>query len=81
MVHVARTTHHNAAVTRQNHALSWIGIYPLVYIFAALLGLILPPDFPIFLRLALVTGLVVPAMSYVVGPALTRLFHKWLHAT
>ena len=61
--------------------MTWIGIFPLVYIFATLLGLILPPDFPIFLRLALVTGLVVPAMSYVVGPALTRLFHKWLHAT
>jgi hypothetical protein len=47
--------------------MTWIGIFPLVYIFATLLGLILPPDFPIFLRLALVTGLVVPAMSYVVG--------------
>ena len=58
--------------------MTWIGIFPLVYIFGTLFSFILPQDFPIILRAALVTGLVVPAMSYVVGPALTRLFHKWL---
>ena len=43
-------------------------------------GVILPPDAPRILRIAIVTILVVATMSYVVGPLLTRLFRKWLQA-
>jgi antibiotic biosynthesis monooxygenase (ABM) superfamily enzyme len=58
--------------------MTWVGIFPLVYVFGTIVGMILPPDAPSILRVAIVTILVVPAMSYVVGPLLTRLFHKWL---
>ena len=57
---------------------TWLGIFPLVYIFGTIGSMLLPPDTPPILRLAIVTILVVSAMSYVVGPLLTRLFHKWL---
>jgi len=59
---------------------TWLGIFPLVYAFGNLVGVILPPDVPPILRIAIVTILVVAAMSYVVGPLLTRLFRKWLQA-
>jgi uncharacterized protein len=58
--------------------MTWVGIFPLVYVFGTIVGTILPPDVPSILRVAIVTILVVPAMSYVVGPLLTRLFYKWL---
>lgn len=57
---------------------TWVGIFPLVYVFGTIVGMILPPQVPSILRVAIVTILVVSAMSYVVGPLLTRLFHKWL---
>ena len=60
--------------------MTWLGIFPLVYAFGNLVGAILPPDAPRILRVAIVTILVVAAMSYVVGPLLTRLFRKWLQA-
>jgi uncharacterized protein len=59
--------------------MTWIGIFPLVYVLATILGIVLPPNVPSVLRLALVTGLVVPIMSYVVGPLLSRIFHRWLY--
>jgi antibiotic biosynthesis monooxygenase (ABM) superfamily enzyme len=59
--------------------MTWFGIFPLVYLFATLAAIILPPSVPVVVRLAIVTGLVVPAMSYLVGPLLTRMFHRWLH--
>jgi antibiotic biosynthesis monooxygenase (ABM) superfamily enzyme len=58
--------------------MTWVGIFPLVYVFGTIVGMILPPDAPPILRIAIVTLLVVTAMTYVVGPLLTRLFHKWL---
>ncbi len=58
---------------------SWIGIFPLVYLYGQALSWIMPPDTPAILRAAAVTLLVVPTMSYFVGPRLTRLFKKWLY--
>jgi uncharacterized protein len=58
---------------------SWLGIFPLVYLYAELLGRIMPPGTPAVLRLLVVTALVVPTMSYVVAPRLTRLFKDWLY--
>ena len=58
---------------------TWIG----VYICASLLGYFLVPylsGLPYLLRQAIVTGLVVILLAYVVMPRLTRLFHKWLHS-
>lgn len=58
---------------------SWIGIFPLVYLFLMVSGWILPADTPVILRVVLVTALVVPSMSYLVAPRLTRLFKDWLY--
>ena len=58
---------------------TWIG----VYICASLLGYFLVPylgSLPYLLRQAIVTGLVVILLAYVVMPRLTRIFHKWLHS-
>jgi antibiotic biosynthesis monooxygenase (ABM) superfamily enzyme len=60
-------------------AVTWLGIFPLVYGYSLLLGLILPSDTPRVLGIALNTALVVPTMSYVVAPWLTRMFHGWLY--
>jgi hypothetical protein len=35
----------------------------------------MPPDTPILLRIAVITALVVPTMSYLVSPQITRLFN------
>jgi uncharacterized protein len=58
---------------------TWIGIFPLVYIYERVVSWIMPPDTPILLRIAGITALVVPTMSYLVSPQLTRLFKKWLY--
>lgn len=58
---------------------SWLGIFPLVYLYLELLDRLLPPGTPVVLRVLAVTALVVPTMSYVVAPRLTRLFKDWLY--
>jgi antibiotic biosynthesis monooxygenase (ABM) superfamily enzyme len=58
---------------------TWIGIFPLVYVYERLASWIMPPDTPILLRIAVITALVVPTMSYFVSPQLIRLFTKWLY--
>ncbi|MEM9925296.1 MAG: antibiotic biosynthesis monooxygenase [Cyanobacteria bacterium P01_D01_bin.50] len=58
---------------------TWIG----VFICASSLGYILGPYLgflPYLLRQAIMTGIVVVLLAYVVMPRLTRLFHKWLHS-
>jgi uncharacterized protein len=58
---------------------TWIGIFPLVYGYGQVMSWITPPYTPIWLRIALITALVAPTMSYLVSPQLTRLFKKWLY--
>ena len=58
---------------------NWIGIFPLVYVYERVVSWIMPLDTPILLRLAVITALVVPTMSYLVSPQLTRLFKRWLY--
>ena len=58
---------------------TWIGIFPLAYVYERVVSWIMPPDTPILLRIAVITALVVPTMSYLVSPQLTRLFKKWLY--
>ncbi|TMH24243.1 MAG: hypothetical protein E6H61_04350 [Betaproteobacteria bacterium] len=58
---------------------SWLGIFPLVYLYAELFDWILPSGTPVVLKVFAVTALVVPTMSYVVAPRLTRLFKSWLY--
>jgi antibiotic biosynthesis monooxygenase (ABM) superfamily enzyme len=58
---------------------SWLGIFPLVAMFVALAEIALPPFTHRLVSLGLVTIMVVLAMTYVVGPALTRILRGWLH--
>jgi antibiotic biosynthesis monooxygenase (ABM) superfamily enzyme len=58
---------------------SWLGIFPLVVLYAAVLGPILPAGMPAVVRYLVVTASVVPTMSYVLAPRLTRLFRNWLY--
>ncbi|MDJ0595556.1 MAG: hypothetical protein QNJ72_37155 [Pleurocapsa sp. MO_226.B13] len=58
---------------------TWIG----VFICVSTLGYFLAPflaNLPYLLRQAIMTGLVVVLLAYVVMPRLTRLFYKWLHS-
>jgi antibiotic biosynthesis monooxygenase (ABM) superfamily enzyme len=61
--------------------LSWAGIFVLVYVYGTLINAMAPAGMPYVLRVLVLTGLVVPTMSYVVGPRLTRAFRRWLFQT
>ena len=52
---------------------TWIGIFPVVYVYERVVSWIMPTGTPILLRIAVITALVVPTMSYLVSPQLTRL--------
>jgi antibiotic biosynthesis monooxygenase (ABM) superfamily enzyme len=58
---------------------TWLGIFPLVLLYDLILRQLLPVDTPVALKIAVNTSLVVPTMSYLVGPRLTRLFRDWLY--
>ncbi len=58
--------------------ITWIAIFPLVNIINLLLGSILNP-LPPFLQSSIVTVILVPLMTYVVMPRMTRLFAWWLY--
>jgi antibiotic biosynthesis monooxygenase (ABM) superfamily enzyme len=58
---------------------TWIGIFPAVSVYERVVIWIMPPGTPTLLRIAVITALVVPTMSYLVIPQLTRLFKKWLY--
>jgi antibiotic biosynthesis monooxygenase (ABM) superfamily enzyme len=57
--------------------LSWFGVFPVV---TAMLALAEPwlDRLPLVARTFALTGVVVPAMVFVVMPALTRAFRSWL---
>ena len=58
---------------------TWIG----VFVCASILGHFLGPlvaGLPFLLRQAIMTGITVALLAYVVMPRLTRLFYKWLHS-
>jgi antibiotic biosynthesis monooxygenase (ABM) superfamily enzyme len=57
---------------------SWLGIFPSVLLLGALINTLMPAA-PNWFKVALNTGLVVPLMTYVVMPRLTRLFKSWLY--
>ena len=59
-------------------ALTWIAIFPLVNIINLLLGSILNSLSPL-LRSLIMTAILVPLMTYIVMPRITRLFARWLY--
>jgi antibiotic biosynthesis monooxygenase (ABM) superfamily enzyme len=71
--------HTQSVLPRERIAVvTWLGIFPLVYCFATIARVLVPADTPAILIIAVVTMLVVLAMTYVIGPLLTKLFGKWL---
>ncbi|AFY56929.1 hypothetical protein Riv7116_4508 [Rivularia sp. PCC 7116] len=59
---------------------TWIG----VFVCASILGYFLGPYvavLPFLLRQAIMTGITVVLLAYVVMPRLTKLFYKWLHSS
>lgn len=59
---------------------TWLGIFPTVYLLFLLLGGLLAP-WPQLPRLMVLTLLVVGLMTWVVAPQLTRLLKPWLYSS
>jgi antibiotic biosynthesis monooxygenase (ABM) superfamily enzyme len=57
---------------------TWLGIFPTVYLLFLLLGDLLAP-WPLAARLFVLTILVVALMTWGVAPQLTRLLRPWLY--
>jgi len=57
--------------------LSWIGAYAVITLILSVLGPTMV-TWPLALRTLLLSALMAPAMTWVVIPALTRLFSPWL---
>lgn len=57
--------------------LTWIGVYPIITLLLAALG---PATaaWPLPLRTLLLTAVMVPTLTWLVVPALTRFFRAWL---
>lgn len=58
---------------------TWLGIFPIVLGQTVLVGDRLS-SWPLVLRIGLLSVLIVALMNWVVAPALTRLFRRWLQA-
>ncbi|MAX78695.1 MAG: hypothetical protein CL843_00770 [Crocinitomicaceae bacterium] len=58
--------------------LTWLAIYPKITLLFWLLGDFLV-DFPLPVRTLILTLIVVPLLSYVVSPAMNKVFAKWLN--
>ncbi len=57
---------------------TWLAIFPLIIF----VSYVTPPifdDLPVIARTVAVTAVVVPLMTYVVMPRMTRLFRRWLY--
>jgi hypothetical protein len=59
--------------------LTWLGIFPLITAILALFGPVVLNRLPLVLRTLVLTGVLVPLMTYVVMPRLTRWFGWWLY--
>jgi antibiotic biosynthesis monooxygenase (ABM) superfamily enzyme len=60
--------------------LTWAGAYALITLILGLLGPTISA-WPLALRTLLLSALMVPALTWIVLPGLTRLFRTWLVAT
>lgn len=68
-----------AAFKRKMTLLTWVGLNPLLILALFALGPLLH-SFPMPLRTMLTTAIVVPLMSYLVMPLLTKWFASWLRS-
>lgn len=58
--------------------ITWLGIYPTVLVLFLTIAPYLE-HWPLPLRTAIITALVVLVMTWLVAPTLTKWFHNWLH--
>ena len=58
-------------------AVTLLGVYPLSMLFPVVV-MPLTPGWPSWLRGLIIAGLIVAALTWLVMPALTRLFERWL---
>jgi uncharacterized protein len=58
--------------------LTWLGVWPTSFLVGTLMGPRLG-DFPALLNGAIITAVIVVCLTWVVMPALVKLFHYWLH--
>ena len=56
---------------------TWIGVYPVITLLLAVLGPA-TATWPVPLRTLLLTAVMVPTLTWLVIPALTRIFRSWL---
>ena len=59
---------------------SWLALYPTVSVIFLVFGGLLEP-LPLLLRTMMITGVLMPLMSYVLMPRFTRWFAFWLYPT
>lgn len=57
--------------------LTWIGVYPMITVLLAVLGPT-TATWPLPLRTLVLTALMVPTLTWLVIPTLTRFFRGWL---
>ncbi|MFY0651087.1 MAG: hypothetical protein JXQ96_03600 [Cyclobacteriaceae bacterium] len=57
--------------------LTWLVIYPSVLTLSTITAIILP-HFPLFLRMLMVSMILVSLMTYLIMPNITKLFAKWI---
>ncbi|SUV68048.1 membrane protein [Bordetella avium] len=59
---------------------TWIAYFPMLLLFSTLLNEQLSA-LPLFWRVLVTTASMTPVLSFVCIPVITRLLHRWLHAT
>ena len=57
--------------------LTWLALFPVLTLVVVIIGPVIG-GLPLVPRLAITTAVVVPIMTWVVMPRVTRLFHNWL---
>jgi uncharacterized protein len=57
--------------------ITWLGVYPALTLTLAVLGPAME-SWPLYLRTLLVTLVMVPALTWLILPLLTRVFRGWM---
>ena len=58
---------------------SWLAVFPLVVVIRATLGPLFLDHLPLAVQALILSGILVPLMTFVVMPRMTRVFSRWLY--
>lgn len=58
--------------------LTWLGVWPVSWLVGTLIGPQLA-ELPRFLRAAIIAAVIVLCLTWIVMPALVKVFHSWLY--